>query len=158
MLARPPRLRLDPEAGGLAQLGSDSAQLRRFEESSLLRDRRLQERERIVLILYYEWGFRLKEIGDLLAVSESRVSQMLDQTLRRQKERIQASDASLEERAGQPEKPRAIPRQVQERPSLYRKANEIVERLRQEDGVGVGQEKIQEVPEDLLGTFAFNTF
>ncbi len=43
----------------------------------------LKEREQMVLSLYYEQELNLKEIGEVLGVSESRVSQILSQTAMR---------------------------------------------------------------------------
>ncbi len=42
--------------------------------------RGLKEREQLVLSLYYEQELNLKEIGEVLGVTESRVSQILSQT------------------------------------------------------------------------------
>jgi len=49
----------------------------------------LPEKERLVLSLYYEHELNLKEIGDLLEVSESRVSQLHGQATHRIRARIQ---------------------------------------------------------------------
>lgn len=49
----------------------------------------LPEKERLVLSLYYEHELNLKEIGDLLDVSESRVSQLHGQATHRIRSRIQ---------------------------------------------------------------------
>lgn len=130
MLSRPPGLRVYSETGDVPQLGADSFELRRFNESSALRDRRLSERERIVLILHYEWGFTLKEIGDLLAVSESRISQMLDQTLSAQKKRISAPDASEAERWRQRKEQAALSRELQKQFRVDEKAQRILEKIR----------------------------
>lgn len=157
-LSRLSRFTDDTESSGLAQHGSDSVELRRFDESSLLRDRRLSERERVVLILYYEWGFDLKEIGDLLAVSESRASQLLDQAVSVQKKRIQAADASEAERHRQRKEQAKIPRKIQDRPSLYQKANRIVAEMGQSNGEGMAEGAFEEVSESLFGTFAISTF
>jgi RNA polymerase sigma factor for flagellar operon FliA len=43
----------------------------------------LPEREALVLSLYYDEELNLKEIGEILGVSESRVSQILSQTMQR---------------------------------------------------------------------------
>jgi RNA polymerase sigma factor for flagellar operon FliA len=48
----------------------------------------LPEKERLVLSLYYEHELNLKEIGDLLDVSESRVSQIHSQATHRIRARI----------------------------------------------------------------------
>jgi len=49
----------------------------------------LPEKERLVLSLYYEHELNLKEIGDLLGVSESRVSQLHGQATHRIRARIE---------------------------------------------------------------------
>jgi len=41
----------------------------------------LEEREQMVLALYYEEGMNLKEIGEILGVIESRVSQIRSKTI-----------------------------------------------------------------------------
>lgn len=43
----------------------------------------LKERERIVIVLYYQNNYNLKQIGDLLQIGESRVSQMLQLSLKK---------------------------------------------------------------------------
>ncbi|KTD32402.1 flagellar biosynthesis sigma factor FliA [Legionella moravica] len=48
----------------------------------------LPQKERMVLSLYYEQDLNLKEIGEVLEVSESRVSQILSQATLRIKSRI----------------------------------------------------------------------
>jgi RNA polymerase sigma factor for flagellar operon FliA len=54
---------------------------------------RLPERERLVLSLYYDEELNLKEIGLVLEVSESRVSQILSQATKRIRARLQHSYA-----------------------------------------------------------------
>ena len=49
---------------------------------------RLPDRERLVLSLYYEEELNLKEIGEVLSVSESRVSQILSQASIRLRARL----------------------------------------------------------------------
>jgi len=48
----------------------------------------LPERERLVMSLYYDTEMNLKEVGRLLDISESRVSQMLNQAQHRLKARL----------------------------------------------------------------------
>jgi len=48
----------------------------------------LPERERLVLSLYYDQELNLKEIGEIISVSESRVSQILSQASLRLKSRL----------------------------------------------------------------------
>lgn len=50
--------------------------------------RGLPHKERIVLSLYYEQDLNLKEIGEVIGVSESRVSQILSQATHRLKSRL----------------------------------------------------------------------
>jgi RNA polymerase sigma factor for flagellar operon FliA len=50
--------------------------------------RRLPERERIVIGLYYYEGLTLKEIGEVLGVTESRVSQLHTKAILRLKGRL----------------------------------------------------------------------
>lgn len=48
----------------------------------------LPEREKLVVALYYDEGLNLKEIGAVLDVSESRISQILGQAMLRLKSRL----------------------------------------------------------------------
>lgn len=75
----------------------------------------LPERERIVLALYYDEEMNLREIGEVLEVSESRISQILSQTTGRLRAKL--SDW-LEQRAevkakDEPPKRRGRPRKLQ---------------------------------------------
>lgn len=56
----------------------------------------LPERERLVLALYYEEELNLKEIGEVLGVSESRVCQIHGQALVRLRGRMSTADAEDE--------------------------------------------------------------
>lgn len=49
----------------------------------------LPEREKLVIVLYYQTELNLREIGAVLDVSESRVSQLMSQALMRLKSRLQ---------------------------------------------------------------------
>ncbi len=55
----------------------------------------LKEREQMVLSLYYEQELNLKEIGEVLGVSESRVSQILSQTAMRIRSRMTGWDKNI---------------------------------------------------------------
>ncbi|MGL5758615.1 RNA polymerase sigma factor FliA [Plesiomonas sp.] len=55
--------------------------------------RTLPEREALILSLYYDEELNLKEIGAVLGVSESRVSQILSQTMHRLRAKLQAWSA-----------------------------------------------------------------
>lgn len=48
----------------------------------------IPQKERLVLSLYYEQDLNLKEIGEVLGVSESRISQILTQAIHRIKSRL----------------------------------------------------------------------
>ncbi|MCE0723422.1 MULTISPECIES: RNA polymerase sigma factor FliA [Legionella] len=50
--------------------------------------RGLPQKERMVLSLYYEQDLNLKEIGEVIGVSESRISQILSQAIHRIKSRL----------------------------------------------------------------------
>lgn len=50
--------------------------------------RKLPERERLIMSLYYEKEFNLREIGAILGVTESRVSQLLSQAHGRLRSRL----------------------------------------------------------------------
>ncbi|MGL5990429.1 MAG: RNA polymerase sigma factor FliA [Plesiomonas sp.] len=52
--------------------------------------RTLPEREALILSLYYDEELNLKEIGAILGVSESRISQILSQTMHRLRAKLQA--------------------------------------------------------------------
>ncbi|MDZ4064846.1 MAG: sigma-70 family RNA polymerase sigma factor, partial [Coriobacteriia bacterium] len=54
---------------------------------------RLPERERIVIALYYYEGLTLKEIGQVLGVTESRVSQLHTKAVIRLRARLRAAQA-----------------------------------------------------------------
>jgi len=52
--------------------------------------RSLPEREALVVSLYYDDDLNLREIGSVLDVSESRISQLLSQAHLRMRARLQA--------------------------------------------------------------------
>ncbi|NNM63051.1 MAG: RNA polymerase sigma factor FliA [Burkholderiales bacterium] len=54
----------------------------------------LPERERLILSLYYQEDLQLKEIGQVLEVSESRVSQLMKQAVMRLRASLQAHGAA----------------------------------------------------------------
>ena len=71
----------DPAADELSQITEDvsSAAMEREDEWRLLADAisSLPERERLIVTMYYKEDLRLKEIGEILGLSESRVSRLL---------------------------------------------------------------------------------
>ena len=52
----------------------------------------LPERERTVLVLYYEENLTLSEIGEVLGVTESRVSQIHSKAVLQLRSRLAAAD------------------------------------------------------------------
>lgn len=51
----------------------------------------LPERQRLALSLYYMQGFKLREVGDFLGVTESRACQLIKEAERRLKDRMEPS-------------------------------------------------------------------
>jgi RNA polymerase sigma factor for flagellar operon FliA len=86
---------MDEEHGEQASLGSAAynpamlAARERMAQAIAAEIARLPERERLVLSLYYDDELNLKEIGLVLEVSESRVSQILSQATKRLRARLQ---------------------------------------------------------------------
>jgi len=85
---------LEEEHGEHARLGSSAhnpavlAARERMAGALAAEIARLPERERLVLSLYYDDELNLKEIGLVLEVSESRVSQILSQATKRLRARL----------------------------------------------------------------------
>lgn len=83
---------------------SSQSETQKVAEAAELRQRvaqaiaQLPERERLVLNLYYDECLNLKEIGAVLSVSESRVSQIMSQATLRLRSRLESDmgDASGE--------------------------------------------------------------
>ncbi|RKY63245.1 MAG: RNA polymerase sigma factor WhiG, partial [Candidatus Latescibacterota bacterium] len=67
---------------------SESAERREMEELLMEAIRSLPERHREVIVLYYYEGLTLKEIGEVLGVSDSRVSQLHSEALLRLRAKI----------------------------------------------------------------------
>ena len=77
------------EEGGVAQLEpSQDLEDERFQVALAQAIAGLPERERLVLSLYYDEELNLKEIGEVLGVSESRVSQLHSQCAARLRARL----------------------------------------------------------------------
>lgn len=78
---------------------SGADRLERAERTQLLTEAitDLPERERIVVTLYYMEDLRLKEIGEVLQLSESRVSRLLKAAEHRIEEYIRAREADVEQ-------------------------------------------------------------
>ena len=80
---------------GDKRLADPAAQLDLSEMRDTLADAiaRLPEREKIVIALYYYDGLTLREIGEVLSVTESRVSQLHTKAILRLKGRLQGTGA-----------------------------------------------------------------
>lgn len=59
-----------------------------FQQALVEEIERLPEREKLVMALYYDEELNLKEIGEVLGVSESRVSQIHSQAIKRLRARL----------------------------------------------------------------------
>ena len=68
----------EPSAPDTAMSGSPTAVVEAKELSTIVRGeiRKLPDREKLVLSLYYDEGLTLSEIGEVIGVTESRVSQI----------------------------------------------------------------------------------
>jgi RNA polymerase sigma factor for flagellar operon FliA len=60
-------------------------------EAVVLAIEQLPERERMVMSLYYVEELNLKEIGEVLGVSESRISQILSTVVKKLRQNLQIS-------------------------------------------------------------------
>jgi RNA polymerase sigma factor for flagellar operon FliA len=69
----------------------EAAELRKIMRSEI---KRLPERERTVLVLYYEENLTLGEIGEVLGVTESRVSQIHTKAVLQLRSRLAAADVA----------------------------------------------------------------
>jgi RNA polymerase sigma factor FliA len=78
-----------PSFGSAAHNPAELAARERMAQAIAAAIARLPERERLVLSLYYDDELNLKEIGLVLEVSESRVSQILSQATKRLRARLQ---------------------------------------------------------------------
>ena len=84
---------MDPEEGPDVQL--ERVELRRLLAKALME---LPERERQILALYYEEEMTMAEIGEVIGVCESRVSQLRSLALSRLRASMRASLARAERR------------------------------------------------------------
>ena len=73
---------------GNGQGGFDDLAAERFQGALAEHIARLPEREALVLSLYYDEELNLREIGEVLSVSESRVSQIHSQAMHRLRARL----------------------------------------------------------------------
>ncbi|MAZ66199.1 MAG: RNA polymerase sigma factor FliA [Kangiellaceae bacterium] len=75
-------------AGDEDQFTSQQVEQDKFKQALAEAIKTLPEREKLVLALYYDEELNLKEIGAVLGVSESRVSQIMNQTALRLRARL----------------------------------------------------------------------
>ena len=85
---------MDPEEGPDAQL--ERVELRKLLARALME---LPERERQILALYYEEEMTMAEIGEVIGVCESRVSQLRSLAISRLRSSMKSMIASPEMRA-----------------------------------------------------------
>lgn len=83
----------DGEGPGEQLMGDDPGPMHKTEKGAFVTSlaeaiKTLPERERLVLALYYDEELNLKEIGQILEVSESRVSQIHSQAAHRLRSRL----------------------------------------------------------------------
>lgn len=126
----------------------------RFEE--LVRG--ASERGRLIFFLLFKWGFTNADIGEILDVSESRVSQLYSQEVRAQKKRIETASAREGSREGQLSEQSALPRAIQERSEDQgAKAPQLASSHR-EEGHGLELGEIKEVSQAVPRPFRVNAF
>mgnify|MGYP002712194493 CR=1 FL=1 len=68
----------------------DKVQASIFKKQLAIEIAGLPEKERLVMVMYYDEEINFKEVGAVLGVSESRISQLHSQALYRLKARMQA--------------------------------------------------------------------
>ncbi|WP_318837945.1 RNA polymerase sigma factor FliA [Neiella holothuriorum] len=81
---------LNPEWQGQESTPFHDMSQEQFQQSLVDAIKTLPEREALVLSLYYDDELNLREIGDVLSVSESRVCQIHSQAMHRLKARLQS--------------------------------------------------------------------
>lgn len=83
----------EPTTGDGPGSGSPSAYVEDTELGEIMRAeiRRLPDREKLVLSLYYDEGLTLSEIGEVLGVTESRVSQIHTKSVLQLRSRLSAA-------------------------------------------------------------------
>jgi RNA polymerase sigma factor FliA len=86
----------EPSIPDTAMSGSPSAVLEERELSAIMRAeiKKLPEREKLVLSLYYDEALTLSEIGDVIGVTESRVSQIHTKSILHLRSRLSAAGVS----------------------------------------------------------------
>ena len=129
------------------------SQSRRPDESHLLCYRQLNSTLRAVMVLTYEWGFTLKEIGHCLGVSESRVSQMHSEAVQVQTRVLRGELLSEEQRKAARILQEKVYRSLQSVERIQRKPEQAVEKIPIEKRKSLAERKVSSVQKTLLGTF-----
>ena len=114
--------------------------------------------DRVILVLKYEWGFNNVDLGRVLGVSESRISQLHNTALSAQKERIKKETARENERERQREVQTTLSPEVQNRSALQAESKKKMEIILSKDWEGGGFFKVKEISETLQGSFRINAF
>jgi RNA polymerase sigma factor (sigma-70 family) len=92
----------EPQYNSEVDLQAFALQVRQFVRTHLpvdlretVRSGRPPEREQLVMQLYYVEELNLKEIGEVLEVSESRVSQILSAVVKKLRGNLQVDDSAV---------------------------------------------------------------
>lgn len=110
------------------------------------------------MILIYEWGFLEREVGDVLGVSKSRISQMHAEAVQALRKISEGRIPQEKQRKREQEKQGKVSRQIQRRPSLYQKALGIFQEDGEKEGSEMGERKKQKVRKALFKPFRVKTF
>ena len=154
VLACSDRISFDSNPGYAERYGRDSPELRGFDESSLLRDRRLSQIQRACLVLYFKWGLSEKEIADCFGFTESRACQ-----LKKIAQALVSKSLSFEEqRSREFEKPSSLSPKIQTQSYFGKKESREVESIRENERPRLGEFKIEEISESLFETFELTAF
>lgn len=113
---------------------------------------------RIVLVLLYVWGFTYVEIGRVLGVSESRIAQLHSAELYQQKKRIKKETTCKAKRKRQQMQSAALSFKIQTQRPGYGKEAEVLARICEKKGQGVGSIKTKKISEALQRPFRVNSF
>lgn len=84
------RVDVDPVSEAWKFGGQESEELKHFEGSCVMRDRRIVRRERIAFILCYKWGMSHTEIADVMGMTRSAVAEMIRKGLEDHRNRLNA--------------------------------------------------------------------
>lgn len=116
------------------------------------------DKMRLILGLIYKWGLRHADIGEILGVSESRISQLYRKEMQAQKERIQEETARENERDRQSKSQGSLSQKIQIQSEIQRKAKAELEIVFGKKGERMVFESFEIVSQALFRTFRVNTF